>query len=122
MMINIKVAAVINPSPPIVIIANITTCPNIDQYSAVETAVWPVTVAADVAVSMAIRNGVKLLSEQFVIPALQLLEIGSSNNTVPITMNPRNPIRIYICEPSHIEVRRISLALTIVGPLSVILG
>ena len=79
-MINIKVAAVINPSPPIVIIANITTCPNIDQYSAVETAVWPVTVAADVAVSMAIRNGVKLLSEQFVIPALQLLEIGSSNN------------------------------------------
>ena len=96
MMIRMKVAAVMKPNPPIVIMANITRCPNDDQYSAVDTAVWPVTVAADVAVRKAIRKGVKLLSEQLAIPKVQLLDMGNSNRIVQTTINPKNAISIKI--------------------------
>tara|TARA_A100001037_G_scaffold306703_1_gene354295 strand:+ start:72 stop:350 length:279 start_codon:yes stop_codon:yes gene_type:complete len=85
-----KVAAVINPRPPTVIIVNIVICPKVDQYSGVDTAVCPVTVAADVAVRIAIRNGVKLLLLQVTVSIIQLLEMGNNNNMVPTSMKPKN--------------------------------
>ena len=59
-IIRRKVAIVINPSPPMYIMASMINWPVLVQYKDVSSMVSPVTVIAEVAVNSAVRGGVKL--------------------------------------------------------------